>query len=343
MRRAARSAALRAQTAALLAALLLAGCSIESDSLLDELEVPLLGDAGGMDEDHRMLEVPPDLDRPEAAGDYRVGKRRVFAARDAGLRVLPADLRPVVRREGGAAWLAVNAPPVAVWPHLLSFWQRRGFDIVEQSAERAYLETNWRERRLDARAAPARVRDQYLAHLERDADALTNVYIANRTAQQGGGGWRIGGDRQAELGMLLGLQAHLLARLPGADAPPPVRARALRLDIVDTAGVPVLVVGQPFSVTWRRLAVALPRAGLNVGRGDRSRGIYRVRAAAGPEGAPAARLEAQFHLLPRGDDTLITAHPARGGRFDYAAAHRLLQRVVGAYDADALPPAARGV
>lgn len=316
--------------AGLLLLLCAQGCSVDSgSSLLDELELP---DLGWGDDDPRGLEVPPDLDVPTRKSAYDV-----VSARNAGVDspVLPTQPGVRLRSEANIAWLAVGASPEALWPHLVDFWENSGFGVADENMRHGYVETTWRERRLNDPAG-IRIRDMFRMRVEREPDAVTNIYLANRKAEFVGGEWRaIFGDLETEIGVLRGLADYLqVATGDTAVRIPPLEHVETELDIRNFSGVPVLTIGQSYSHVWRSLGVTLDRAALKVRRADRSRGIYLVAyGAGGDDGSPPRRRLLQVRLLSKGDRTLVTVHNnrRREAALGYETAYSVLQRIVQGY------------
>lgn len=329
----------------------LAGCSTTNDgtSLLDQLELPTFGSEVFMSGDNDPLEVPPELDAPDTGNSLQVpgGRGRVSAAADAALnsRVLPERLDLQLRRDGGVAWLAVDVSPATLWPQVPAFLRRSGFKVAASNPAHGYAETEWRERRVEVAGARglARSRVRVRVRLEREPDAVTNVFISSREAALSGGEWRIlPPDMEFERRMLLRFRDYLAA---GRETASPRMASLddarIALDIRNMAGVAVLRVGQRYSKAWRHIGAALGRSGIDMRADDRSRGIYLVRyndaGGAGIDGAAARGRLLQLHLLAKGGQTLVTVHPNdNGAAVPYALAQQLLKRVLMAFEPGAL-------
>lgn len=313
----------------LAAALCVPGCSIEGGSIMDELELPTFGGDAGDDE---TLEVPPDLDPPETKETYNIAAMRKGAT--AASQVLPQRLEMRLRSEDNVSWLAVGATPDGLWPHLIAFWTDNGFEIMDESMVHGYIETDWREQTLGVGASgdgSLRVRDMFRMRIERAPDAVTNVYLANRKATFGGGEWRLAfADRETEVEILYDLSDYLasLSEAGGVELPPIDNVR-FELDVRNFNGAPALVIGRPYSRVWRGLGVALDRAGLDVHRSDRSRGVYLIRYRSAGEDAQTL----QVHLLEQGGKTLVTVHPnrRRSAALPYEVAQGVLNKIVHAY------------
>ena len=319
-----------------LSLLCLQGCgSTDMDSFFEELELPDLGWGDG-GEDYQELEVPPDLDVPERKGDYDVVSIRDGSG--ATSQVLPTRLDVSLRGEGNVTWLAVGAAPDVLWPHLIDFWRSSGFVIADEDKVHGSMEIAWRERGADI-SLQMRIRDMFRMRMEREPDAVTNIYLANRRAQLLDGRWRLmPGDQEIEVEILQDLADYLGVATVGL---PSLERVDTELAVRNLRGVPVLTIGQPYSSVWRRLGVTFDRAaGLEVRRVDRSRGVYLIGYLASIEDASAAdgggvlhqRL-LQVHLLSKNAGTLVTVHGnhKRGSVLDYETAYDVLQRIVQAY------------
>ncbi len=324
------------KSAAVLALMFCAqGCSIESGSIMEELELPTLGDDSGADD--QSLEVPPDLDLPEPKETYDVTSAQQHALDAATAeQVLPQHLDMRLRSEGAMVWLVVSATPDDLWPHLVGFWESHGFEISDESALRGRITTDWREQRLGV-ADGIRTRDMFLMRVERAPNAATNVYLANRKATFVRGSWEVAfSDRETELEILHDVRDYLASQsaVKSVDMPP-LKSVQIVLDIEDLDGVPVLTIGQPYSRVWRRLGVTLDRAGLDVRRVDRSRGVYLIRyrrADTDGDETGSSRL-LQLRLQERKDRTLVTVHAnrKREAALTYETAHEVLHRIVQTY------------
>lgn len=313
----------------LCATLLVHGCGAESDSIMDELELPTFGSDTGSSGD---LEIPPTLDAPVPKETYDVASMRKSASGAMmEARVLPQRLGMRLHTEDNITWLAVGATPDALWPHLVDFWRSYGFEVTDENMLHGRIQTDWRERQLDA-AGGVRVRDMFRMRVERAPDAITNVYLANRKGTFNDGQWRVAfSDRETEVEILNDLADYLASKSEVKDADiSPIEDTRTTLDVKNLKGAPVLIIGQRYSHVWRRLGVTLDRAGLDVRRTDRSRGIYLVRYRDRETTAPRLL---QLHLLSRGGETAVTVHPnrARDPALDYETASEVLQRIVMVY------------
>ena len=266
------------------------------------------------------LEVPPDLTQLARESRYQP-QGGVISAAAAGAvpsaqAASAAGAAPVValnsladmrvQRDGNRRWLLVQQTPEQLWPRLKTFWQERGFTLVEENAATGVMETNFSENRARlpndvVRNTIGRLlgnlydtgeRDSYRTRLERTA-AGTEIYISHRgveevkvsDARDSGTTWRA---RDSEPELEAELLSRLMVTLGAASAP----ARAAVVSAAPAAtgqpGSPAsqavvapqatsLTLAEPFDRAWRRLGVALDRSAFTVEDRDRSAGIYYVR------------------------------------------------------------------
>ena len=262
------------------------------------------------------LEVPPDLvgtrmrealEIPGVAATYSQ-----YAGGEEGTgsqspsSVLPKVEGARIERSGALRWLVVQVEPEDLWPGLRDFWTAQGFVLETENPEVGVMETDWAEKQttlpagaikrflnlLSDRLYGVAFRDQYRTRIERGAEpGSTDVYITHRGAEQtvvgkkgpeeiGERVWRpLPGDPGLEAEMLtrlmlfLGLDKERADALIAGSAAPGTDARIVRED----GGASALVLDEGFGPAWRRVGVALDRAGFNVEDRDRSRGLYFVR------------------------------------------------------------------
>ena len=286
------------------------------------------------------LEVPPDLTqltrdaryRPQAgsvtASTYQSAAAAAVASPTAATAATTVavqqrgDLR--VERSGDQRWLVTSLPPEVLWPRLKTFWEERGFAIAYQNADAGVMETEWAENRAKIptdiiRSTIGRVldvlystaeRDKFRTRIERRPEGGSEVYISHRgmvevftSPERDQTKWttrpsepQLEADFIARLMVALG-SSEPQARAAVAEAPQrPERARLL----TGQAGA-ALQVDEPFDRAWRRVGVALDRAGFTVEDRDRAGGLYFVRYV---DPKDAAKSEPGFfsRLFGRGGD-----------------------------------------
>jgi len=315
---------------------------------MDDIEfgLPGLGEGVYMGEDNEALEVPPDLSPLDPSKRMGVPGSENFSMADMAFDsyVLPERLDLRIQREGDVVWLAVDVDPVSLWPELQNFLQRGGFNIAESDPTNGNIETDWRERKLsvgDREAGVARLRNQLRVNLEREPNAITNVFFSIRQAGYIAGSWQIlPPDPYFERRLLLSFKDYLAANREIAN-PNMASLDDIKtlLRIRNEQGVAMLEIGQSYSKVWRRLNATLRRSGMDVRARDRSRGVYLVEYRATPaerrgviDGVAGTEILLQLHVLDSSGRTIVTVHPNKNKqKIPYSLAQRVLQRVVMAY------------
>lgn len=249
----------------------------------------------------------------ESVATYSDYSKTGAAERPAGSTVLPEVKGVHLERNGAQRWLVVNDKPENVWPVVKAFFQENGLNIASEDQAAGVMETDWAENRAKIplgtlRDAIGKVfdglyssgeKDQYRARLERSKDGVsTEVYITHRgmeevvSADQNTSKWQPRpGDPELEAIMLQKLmvrfgasEAQAGAAVGGTTEPLPAgsAATAARGDgkanlqeIFD--GSIIIVVNDTFDRSWRRVGLAIERAGLAVEDKDRATGIYFLR------------------------------------------------------------------
>lgn len=206
-----------------------------------------------------------------------------------------------VERAGNQRWLVVKASPDVLWPQLKSFWEDNGFTLALDDATAGVMETEWNENRAKIpqdviRRTLGKVfdsaystgeRDKYRTRVERNADGTSEIYISHRGAEEIAQGqdkeivtWA---PRPSDPNLEAIFMARLLTKLGGTE-------QAAARTAVDNALVQPLhaflkgegaarhvETDEGFDRSWRRVGLALDRAGFTVEDRDRVQGIYYVR------------------------------------------------------------------
>ena len=331
---------------AVLAAVVLAGCSSLSDLVDNKIDYKSAGKLPP-------LEVPPDLSAPARDTRYVVPDTRQSATlsgyqlerreqgRAGGTQVLPQAEQIRVERSGNQRWLVVQEHPEKLWPLVRDFWQERGFLIKYEVPEAGVMETDWAENRANIpqdfiRGMLGRLadqvystaeRDKFRTRLERTSDGkATEIYISHRgmqevytTTQRGNEGQTMWQPREADPGLEAEFLRLLMVRLGVQDERAKLAAAApaqqLRAEIrAGSDGSEQLQVNEPFDRAWRRVGLALDRVGFTVEDRDRQKGLYFVRYA-DPE-SEMQRKDAERGFLSRifswgGSDAKVKAEQYR--------------------------------
>lgn len=255
------------------------------------------------------LEVPPDLTAPEVDDRFKVaGNESVTtysaynkgeAAPVARSTVLPVVKGVSLERNGAQRWLKVSDQPENVWPVVKAFLRETGLSIQTEDQAAGIIETDWAENRAKIPQDGLRniigkvfdglyssgERDQYRIRLERAGEA-TEIYITHRgkvevlDADKSSSKWQTrpnDPEMEAELLQRLmvrfgGTPAQAVAATEGAAVS---TGAATLLQVFD--GSSVIVISDAFDKSWRRVGLAIERAGYVVEDKDREKGVYFLR------------------------------------------------------------------
>jgi outer membrane protein assembly factor BamC len=229
-----------------------------------------------------------------------------------------------IERQGNNRWLVTSRTPEQLWPVLQSFWPENGLSLAVDNAAAGVMETNWAENRAKLpqdivrralgrfadRAYDTGTRDQFRTQLG-SAPAGTEIYILHRAAVEEYVGtsrentqWRAApSDPQLEAEFLARLLVKLGNRNLEASRTAVAAAPAAPTAPRPTASTPVaaapstatsLDISEPFERAYRRVGLALDRAGFTVEDRDRSAGLYFVRYVPGVPGAEEPGLFARL-------------------------------------------------
>jgi len=256
------------------------------------------------------LELPPDLTTPRYDDRYQVTTATGLAAAGAnrGTRseFLPTTPDAKIVRAGNERWLVVKATPEQAWNTAREFWQESGFVLAVEQPQVGMMETDFAENRAEGpndffRRTVGKYldvfystykQDKFRTRIERGAEPGTvEVFISHRGMEQVPTG-KIDNSSPAAFAWAVmppnpSLEAEMLTRLMVKFGTPEPAARAAvvqaaiapdkaRLD-KNADGSYKLTVDDQFDRTWRRVGLALDRAGFTVIDRDRSRGVYFVR------------------------------------------------------------------
>jgi len=280
------------------------------------LEVPPDLTTPGRDERYK---VPQGNGESVATfSDYNKGGTGADRGRGASA-ILPEIKGARLERNGAQRWLVVSDKPENVWPVVKAFLQESGLTIKSEDQAAGVMETDWAENRAKIpqggiRGVIGKVfdniyssgeRDQYRVRLERGAEKLlaghpkdgasTEIYITHRgmeevlSADGNTSKWQArANDPEMESIMLQRLMVRFGASetqaasgAVTASESGPVGSATLQ-EIFD--GTKIIVVNDAFDRSWRRVGLAIERAGLTVEDKDRVKGIYFLRPAKAESG-----------------------------------------------------------
>ena len=266
------------------------------------LEIP--PDLSAPETDNRYKVADGDGESVETYSDYTRGASNNAPRSAANSSVLPTVKGVSLERNGAQRWLKVQDRAENVWPVVTAFLRETGLNIKTENAAAGVIETEWAENRASIPQGAIRSvigkaldnmyssneMDQYRVRLERDKDgASTNVYITHYGKEEmldadgNSSKWQSRPNDPA-------LEAEMLQRLMVRFGGTPVQAAAAvtegssastgaanLLEIFD--GSSVIVINDAFDKSWRRVGLAIERAGLSVEDKDREKGIYFLRTA----------------------------------------------------------------
>ena len=207
-----------------------------------------------------------------------------------------------VERAGNQRWLVVQQTPEALWPQLKSFWEESGFTLAVDDATAGVMETEWNENRAKIpqdfiRSTLGKVfdglyssgeRDKYRTRLERNPAGGTEIYISHRGTQEVVTGaqndstmWT---NRNSDPNLEAIFLAKLMTKLGGTADEATARTSvdnaavvAQHATLVGEGTKRFIRTDEGFDRTWRRVGLALDRAGFTVEDRDRVNGVYFVR------------------------------------------------------------------
>jgi outer membrane protein assembly factor BamC len=246
----------------------------------------------------------PSNDRGVATASGYQAARGTAAAPAASTNEVASTGNKAVRveRAGNQRWLVVQQTPEALWPQLKSFWEESGFTLAVDNATAGVMETEWNENRAKIpqdfiRNTLGKVfdslyssgeRDKYRTRLERNPAGGTEIYISHRGtkevvtgAQNESTMWT---NRNSDPNLEAIFLAKLMTKLGGtadeASAKTAVDNAAVQpqhATIMGEGAGRFIKTDEGFDRTWRRVGLALDRAGFTVEDRDRVQGVYYVR------------------------------------------------------------------
>jgi outer membrane protein assembly factor BamC len=248
------------------------------------------------------LDVPPDLTQIRRDNRFAIPEVSQGALVASGSSVALTGLKDVrIERSGNQRWLVVKQTPELLWPTVKEFWTDLGFTLVTENPEAGVLETDWAENRANLpkgwiREAIGKVfdsaystgeRDKFRTRIERGADGVVEIHISHRGLLEVYTGKENETTSWTARPSDASLEAEMLSRLmvklgAGRDTAKAAVASAAptqleRAKLMSSGGLNYIQMDEGFDRSWRRLGLALDRAGFTVEDRDRSKGIYFVR------------------------------------------------------------------
>ena len=260
----------------------------------------------------------------------------------------PALKNVRIMRDGQVRWLEVDGEPTTVWPLVRDFWVTRNVALTIDAPLIGIIETDWIENSARYRSPLERFTkgfigrilgpeflDKYRFRVEAGTrPGTTEVYVTHRGLQlvavEGDQNVsrndRIAETRQQptppnveyEIEIMRLLATHL-----GGDEE---RVTALIANLSgqgddfvtrhsDSDGVPYLLLQDKYDGAWKRIGLALDRAGLKVLESDEKRGVYRFELATHRFGKEVQKKRGFFKKLftrePKAEDNVTLTLEAR--------------------------------
>ncbi len=327
-----------------LALFALAACSSDKNRIdykvasakVHALEVPPDLTSPGINEQY----VIPGADGALAANFSDYSKGSLAQPASAVGAVLPVLKNVRMERNDKQRWIVVSDKAENVWPAVKAFWLEMGFQIQVDNPQSGVMETDWQENRGNVPQSgvryvlskifdslkPAGQRDQYVIRIERSKDGLgTEVYLAQQVMEEAPSADKKdikwvprANNPEIEIAMLQMLMTRLggeaITPAPGATASASAvaaTAAAVSVQLKEVAGSKVIQIGEPFDKSWRKVGLALDKAGIAVEDKDRANGIYLLRATPAAKGKKAGSY--QVAVRESGAACEVSVRNAEGG------------------------------
>ena len=271
-----------------------------SAAKVPSLEVPPDLTSPGVDDRYTI----PDSGEETAANYSDFARGGASAQSRAAATVLPEAKNVRLERNGDQHWLVVGDRAENVWPLIKAFWQANGFVIKTENPQAGTMETDWAENRAKIpqgglRSIIGKVfdnmyssnqMDMYRTRLERSKDgSSTEIYISHYGKEEmlekdgGASKWQ---SRPNDPAMEVTMLQMLMAKL-GGEAEAQAKAQDASAESVRRAatapklqtlanGSKIILLSEPFDKSWRKVGLALERAGIVVEDKDRTQGVYFV-------------------------------------------------------------------
>lgn len=253
------------------------------------------------------LEVPPDLTQLPRDDRFNSPVTAATAVRaGTGTSVStpilpqPSSSAAKLERSGTQRWIVTAQTPEQVWPQIKDFWTQLGFILKIENRDAGIMETDWAEDRAKlpkdfiARTIGAIAgqlfdtgdRDLFRTRIERGANG-TEIYISHRGATEVLNAtkddtiWQprpndpnLEAEFLQRLLMRLGVEENQARATVAASSSVPALPRAR---VVGAGASAYLELDDDFDRAWRRVGLALDRAGFTVEERDRTNAAYVVR------------------------------------------------------------------
>lgn len=226
------------------------------------------------------------------------------------VEVLPKPQGARLERSGAQRWLVIESDPEQIWPRLREFWIENGLTLARENPRTGIMETEWAENRTNVTSGffqellgkylgsqySSGFLDKFRVRTERGREpGTTELYLSHqgmveRVGDVGGDGvvttyWEprpadpdIEAEMLRRLLLHFGVEEERATRMAAAEGGGAPAATATRATLSGTgSGGKVLTLADGFDSAWRRVGLALDRAGFTVEDRNRAEGTYYVR------------------------------------------------------------------
>ncbi|MDH5633264.1 MAG: outer membrane protein assembly factor BamC [Gammaproteobacteria bacterium] len=316
----------------------------------------------------RPLEVPPDLSAVSAEGGYdlpssasaaveaeKTGRAEPMVGNTGS--VLPESGIARVVRAGSHRWAVIKRNPESIWVAMRSFVGGVGLSIARENPVTGVMETDWAESRPLVQGktgffgslfggGASGIRDRFRLRIERGSKGETELFITHLAMEEvtvGGGGpdvvetrWQNrASDPEREAEML-----YLFIRFLEVGTLDKSKPEVKETVVVeksklgrDKDGYPTIKVSGPLDSAWRKLGIALDRAGLLVQDRNPDKYVYFVQTTETETSGIFSRTTKtvaayyQVQLVMSGNDGYVVLRDAEGERVNTQEGETLLRRV----------------
>ncbi len=285
-----------------------------------------------------LLEVPPDLTRPEVKNEFEIPQIGALLNKQA-LLAGGATVRLV--RDGRLRWLVFNRPPEAVWAAVRDYWVANGVHLAWENKGLGIMETAW----LPHYELSEFAKDRFRVRIEPgSAPGSSELYLSHRGLQEafvGGEIVPVWTERASDPELEVELLGQMLVFF-GLDEK---RARAIvaeagkpgaRAELAQEGKVPVLYLTETRERGWKLLLQAVDRLGYVPRQREPEQGRLLIELDENGDGggfvpgfAMAGLERKRYHLQleEAGQRLRITVRDPQGRPEASRDAHQLLQRL----------------
>lgn len=319
------------------------------------------------------LEVPPDL--TSVPSDSSFGLPAASAASPSTQNqkapmvgstgsIYPEFKRARIVRAGTQRWAVVISKPEPLWVSMRTFLVKLGWTIESENPKTGIMQTGWKETQplvadkgflgnIFSKVGSTGLRDRFRFRLEHSGRAgETELYVSHLMLEEvviAGGGTDVvetrwqprASDPEREAEMLnLFLRYLESGRIDRKKPDAKVSTVASRTVLGrDKDGYPVIKLSDPMDTSWRRLGIALDRAGFLVQDRDQRKRVYFVYLDAASKKSKGVfaglfgdkektgRKYFQARLAANGKATFVTLFDANGSKLEAGDAQILLKQL----------------